>query len=445
MKVLYNITLLGAAHRHHLSRTGIFRVIENLAYGLKNSNECDLIFCTQGYQYILFDVLDYLQFNSDLAEVPLGYQSKDVKFRRWLHNVYHNLNQELDNLPKSQKLAPEILVRRAIRKVLTYVTQYTRSLYKPISSHNLARSDIYHSPYEPIPDEIRKAATPIQKFLTVHDLIPIIHPEFFDLKDNDTVQRAISSIDPESWVLCVSQSTKNDLCNYLSIIDPARVFVTHLAASKLFYPCLDSQQIAATRGKYNIPNAPYILSLSTLEPRKNIDLTIRCFLQVIQQEKIQDLNLVLVGAKGWKYDRIFAEISRNPILKDRIIATGYVADEDLAALYSGAIAFVYPSFYEGFGLPPLEAMQCGVPVITSNTSSLPEVVGDAGIMVDPKDSDMLCHSLLELYNCPDLRQSMSQKSLEQAKKFSWEQCTQQTLAAYRVALDGNYEVRKERN
>jgi glycosyltransferase involved in cell wall biosynthesis len=437
MKVLYNITLLGAGHHHPLSRTGIFRVIENLAYGLSNSRECDVIFCSQGDQNILFDVLDYIRSSPELAGVPLAYQSKDVELRRWLQPVYHNLNKELDNLSDSEKLAPEILVRRAVRKVLTYVTQYLRSVYKPISSHNLARADIYHSPYEPIPDEIRKATTPLQKFLTVHDIIPIIHPEFFDLKDNDTVERAISSIDPESWVLCVSQSTKNDLCNYSSLVDPHRVFVTHLAASQLFYPCLDSLQKAATCRKYNIPDAPYILSLSTLEPRKNINQTIRCFLKIIEQEKIQDLNLVLVGAKGWKYDRIFAEISKNPVLKDRIITTGYVADEDLAALYSGAIAFVYPSFYEGFGLPPLEAMQCGVPVITSNTSSLPEVVGDAGIMVDPKDSDMLCHSLLELYNHPDLRQSMSQKSLAQAKKFSWEKCTQQTLAAYKTALGGN--------
>ncbi len=433
MKVLYDISWLGTGFYHPPCRTGIFRVIENLAYGLKNSKECDLIFCTHGASIRLCEVLGYLESNPKLAEVPLSYGSKDVKFRRSFYTVYRELNQKLDKTPDSQKLVPEILMLKAIRKVLTYVAQSAEFFYRPMSLDSLAEADIYHSPYEPIPDEIRKAATQLEKFLTVHDLIPILHPEFFEFS-KDTVEKAISSLDPESWVFCVSQSTKNDLCNYSSIIAPDKVFVTYLAASKLFYPCFDSQQIEVIFSKYNIPNAPYILSLSTLEPRKNIDHTIRCFLQLIQQEKIQDLNLVLVGAKGWKYDKIFAEISSNPILKDRIITTGYVADEDLAAVYSGAIAFVYPSFYEGFGLPPLEAMQCGVPVITSNTSSLPEVVGDAGIMLDPKDTDGLCQSLFELYNQPSLRQYMSHKSLEQAKKFSWEKCTQETIAAYKTAL-----------
>jgi glycosyltransferase involved in cell wall biosynthesis len=433
MKVLYDISWLGTGFYHPSCRTGIFRVVENLAYGLKNSTECELIFCTHGISLKLCEVLGYLESNLELAEVPLIYDGKSVKLRRGFYKVYRELNQKLDNLPSSQNLSPEILRMKAIRKVLTYIAQSLELFYKPIPPASIAEAEIYHSPYEPIPDEIRKSTAPIQKFLTVHDLIPIIHPEFFEF-NKDTVKNSLASLDLESWILCISQSTKNDLCNYSSLVDPHRVFVTHLAASQLFYPCLDSLQKAVTCRKYNIPDVPYILSLSTLEPRKNINQTIRCFLKIIEQEKIQDLNLVLVGAKGWKYDNIFAEISKNPVLKDRIITTGYVADEDLAALYSGAIAFVYPSFYEGFGLPPLEAMQCGVPVITSNTSSLPEVVGDAGIMVDPKDSDMLCHSLLEVYNHPDLRQSMSQKSLAQAKKFSWEKCTQQTLAAYKTAL-----------
>ena len=143
---------------------------------------------------------------------------------------------------------------------------------------------------------------------------------------------------------------------------------------------------------------------------------------------------MLVGTQGWDYNDIFEEIFKHEDIKKRIIITGYIPDEDLAALYSGALAFVYPSFYEGFGLPHLEAMQCGVPVITSNTCSLPEVVGDAGIMVDPTDADALCHSMLEIYNKSSLREAMSLKSIERAKQFSWEKCTQETLAAYKTAL-----------
>jgi glycosyltransferase involved in cell wall biosynthesis len=239
-------------------------------------------------------------------------------------------------------------------------------------------------------------------------------------------------------VICISESTKNDLCNYSSKIDPAKVFVTHLAAEpSMFYQCKDFNKINSVRNKYKIPEGSYMLGLSTLEPRKNLDHIIRCFAQVIQETKIQDLSLVLVGNPGWNYGKILEEISNHKLLANRVIVTGRVADEDLAALYSGAIVFIYPSFCEGFGLPPLEAMQCGIPVITSNTSSLPEVVGDAGIMLDPTNTDGLCQSMLEIYNKPSLREAMSLKSLEQAKKFSWDKCTKETIAAYKTALSLN--------
>ncbi|HTP65773.1 MAG TPA: glycosyltransferase family 1 protein, partial [Geobacteraceae bacterium] len=134
------------------------------------------------------------------------------------------------------------------------------------------------------------------------------------------------------------------------------------------------------------------------------------------------------------YDKIFAELARHDFSRERVIVTGYVADEDLAALYSGAIAFVYPSLYEGFGLPPLEAMQCGVPVITSNTSSLPEVVGDSGILVDPRDADALCAAMLSLYKDSDRREMLAQSALQRAAEFSWKRCVDETVRAYKNSL-----------
>jgi glycosyltransferase involved in cell wall biosynthesis len=172
-----------------------------------------------------------------------------------------------------------------------------------------------------------------------------------------------------------------------------------------------------------------------LEPRKNIHHVIRCFSKTVLGEEIDDLCLVLVGTKGWDYGKVFEELSRYPALRKRIILTGYVDFEDLAPLYSGALAFVYPSLYEGFGLPPLEAMKCGTPVITSNTSSLPEVVGDAGTMVSPTDEDALCHAMLEIFRDSALRTRMSERSLARADLFSWEKCIEETIRAYRIAID----------
>jgi glycosyltransferase involved in cell wall biosynthesis len=213
------------------------------------------------------------------------------------------------------------------------------------------------------------------------------------------------------------------------------VFVTPLAASDNFYPCADPKELSSVRAKYGIPtDAIYFLGLSTLEPRKNIDQLIRCFARLVSDQGLKDLRLVLVGAKGWDYNKIFEAISSLEISKDHIILTGYVAEEDLAALYSGALAFVYLSLYEGFGLPPLEAMQSGTPVITSNTSSLPEVVGNAGIMLDPLDADAICQSMLEVYRNGALRAEMTRKSLERAMLFSWTKCVRESVSAYRSAL-----------
>ena len=432
MNVIYDISVLGVGHLFPNNRTGIFRVVENIAYGLVAAQECNLTFCASSPQYqlhVLGWCLDYLDSHPEVGKVSLPH----LKYRRILNNKLLDLNTKINEASKLQSL-----LFKALRKPLYLTNKAIESYFclYPIESKSLSKANIFHSCLYEIPAQTKKAKH-IKNFLTVYDLTPILYPQFFEINGNEEhfVKKAIDGLEEDNWAICISHATKNDLCNYLKI-DPSRVFVTHLAADKnIFYNCCEQNKISLTCQKYGIPDTPYIVSLSTLEPRKNIDQVIRCFAQLVQQQNIKDLCLVLVGSKGWKYDKIFEEISNFSFLKHRIIVTGYVADEDLAALYSGALAFVYPSFYEGFGLPPLEAMQCGVPVITSNTSSLPEVVGDAGIMVSPTDTDALCHSILEIYNNPSLRDSMSVKSLERAKQFSWQKCTQETIDAYKTALN----------
>jgi glycosyltransferase involved in cell wall biosynthesis len=235
------------------------------------------------------------------------------------------------------------------------------------------------------------------------------------------------------WILTISEATKNDICNHLNI-DEKRVIVAYPAASRqLYHPETDQDRIAAVMRRLHIPEKNYFLSLATLEYRKNLQQTIRCFKRIVQEEVMEDRYLVLAGTVGWKIKKMLAEIETDSVLRQRVIMTGYVPDSDLSALYSGALAFVYPSLYEGFGLPPLEAMQCGVPVITSNTSSLPEVVGDAGILVSPQDSDALCQAMLDVAGDAGLCRELSEKSLNQAARFSWKRCAAQTVTAYREA------------
>jgi len=412
VKVLYDISVLGLGHFHLRARTGIYRAIEQIAYGLAESKECEVAFCASQGNYA--ECLEYFRANTRWAN-------------RGAMSPY-NLLFKMDSL--TGHFSPRTFLYGALKRLRSGSNAALNRLPKV----DLEKTDIYHSTFYPVPGKMRSSKK-MKIFQTVYDLIPILHPEFFKFNEDHLIKKVLKAIGRDDFVICISESTKRDLCNYRKDIDADKVFVISLAASESFYQCTDHDRLSAVKRKYNIPaDRRYILSVCTLEPRKNIEQSIRSFVRLITEQKIDDLCLVLTGTKGWDYNKIFKEISHSIQVKEKIILTGYVPDEDLAPLYSGAVMFVYPSFYEGFGLPPLEAMQCGTPVIASNTSSLPEVVSDAGIMVDPMDGDAVCQAMLDLYNKPSLRQTMSLKSLERAGQFSWKKCTLYTINAYKAAL-----------
>jgi len=198
---------------------------------------------------------------------------------------------------------------------------------------------------------------------------------------------------------------------------------------------LDLNHNLSVLSKYGIPGPDFMLSLCTFEIRKNIESTIRAFAVLHENKMIPEgTKLVLVGGKGWKTNNIEEALKSVAAYRQNIIMPGFIPDEDLAAIYSSAKVFVYLSLLEGFGLPPLEAMQCGTPVISSNTSSLPEVIGDGGIMLEPMDIQGVCNEVARLYSDPEFHAKISGKALERSKLFSWERCVDQTIAAYETAL-----------
>ena len=419
VNILYDISALGTGHFLNRARAGIFRVVEQSAYGLADANECSVTFCASQCNFTLCE--EYLEAHPSLSEIGLSLPDD------MLSNLYNLIEPIKVNISQSPA---SFLKTRLLKKIYNMGKRYT----SPLAVKDLEKMEIYHSPIHPIPLQVAREKR-IRKFQTMYDLIPLLYPQYFVWNETEMAKKVLADITPETFIICISESTKHDLCNYCRGIESDRVFVIPLAAGENFYHCTDFETIVGIRNKYHIPrDCNYILSVSTLEPRKNIDHTIRSFVRMIREQKINDLCLVLAGAKGWDYDRIFGEIENSVEIQDKIILTGYVPDDDLAPLYSGAQAFVYPSLYEGFGLPPLEAMQCGTPVITSNTSSLPEVVGDAGIMVAPTDSDALCQAMLDLYQSDALRQELAQRSLLRAKQFSWQKNTDDTLNAYKKAL-----------
>jgi len=295
----------------------------------------------------------------------------------------------------------------------------------PVLSRTL-RLDVLHSPMHVLP-----VVCPTASVVTVLDLTFMRYPEAFPRHQRMYLEyatrRAVAKADA---VIAISDCTRADVINQLHG-DPDRVFTIPLAADDSFRPAT-VKEVAEIRRRYGVGETS-VLYLGTLEPRKNIPALLEAFRQV-RTDHDGDCRLVLGGGKGWYYRDVFRRVEELG-LKDDVVFTGYVSQEDLPVLYSSATVFVYPTLYEGFGLPPLEAMACGTPVITSNTSSLPEVVGDAGVMVNPLSVDEISQAIHTVLSREDLRREMSAAGLERAKRFSWKETAGQTLKVYASAYE----------
>lgn len=224
-------------------------------------------------------------------------------------------------------------------------------------------------------------------------------------------------------IVTISRSTQQEMERYYGPL-PTPSHVIYPGVDNRFQPVTDARAREAVRVRYRLP-ARFVLYVGTIEPRKNLPVLIRAF----GQAGLQGVDLVLAGKKGWLYAETFAQVEALG-LADRVHFTGFVDDADLPALLSAAELFVYPSLSEGFGLPVLEAMACGAPVITSNVSSLPEVAGDAGLLVDPLDVEALAAAMQTVLADPARREAMAAAGRRQAAGFSWQRCAQETLALY---------------
>ncbi|MDX1665250.1 MAG: glycosyltransferase family 1 protein, partial [Candidatus Promineifilaceae bacterium] len=230
-------------------------------------------------------------------------------------------------------------------------------------------------------------------------------------------------------VITVSEHARQDLIRILGL-PPEKVHVVYAAAPEHFAPVCDAHDLASVRRKYGLP-AQFLLYVGTLEPRKNLRRLVRAMRQIRQYGLPH--KLVLVGATGWQIEELYREIEAQE-MKDDVLFTGYVPDEDLPALFSLATLFVFPSLYEGFGLPPIEAMACGAPVLSSNRSSLPEVCGDAAYLVNPEDEEELVDALVALLSDGARRAEMTARGLKRAGTFSWRRAARETASIYRSVV-----------
>ena len=294
-------------------------------------------------------------------------------------------------------------------------------LYLPVPVEWFAGDmDLFHSPNFILPP-VRRAKT----LLTVHDLSFIRHPQ----GAVESLRKWLMQVVPRSLaradhILAGSYSTKDDLIEIYNI-SPDDVTVVGAGVENRFHPITDSIQLETVRKKYNLPER-FILGLGTLEPRKNFTGLIEAF---SQSPVNKTHHLIIVGGKGWLYNDIFATAENSPVA-DRIHFTGFAADDDLPALYNLADVFAYPSHYEGFGIPIIEAMACGTPVVCANNSCLPEVAGESALQITAADTPALAQSLNDLVVDLLLREKSIAKGFVQAKKFNWPSAAQRLHEVY---------------
>jgi glycosyltransferase involved in cell wall biosynthesis len=227
-------------------------------------------------------------------------------------------------------------------------------------------------------------------------------------------------------IITISEATRQDVIRLLGA-PPQQVTRIYCGVEERFQP-LDDAQVTAFRTERQLPNE-FILYLGTMEPRKNVGRLIQAY-ELLRSQGVTAAPLLLAGGTGWGEEALFAAIEKSPFTHD-IRYVGYIPEGQMPLWYNSAAVFVYPSEYEGFGLPPLEALACGTPVVASNTSSLPEVVGDAGILVDPKEPEAIAIGIQRVLNDADLRSELSHRAREQASRFSWQRMAMETLNTYR--------------
>ena len=287
-----------------------------------------------------------------------------------------------------------------------------------------------------VPAHVVPLAHPPASVVTIHDLGYLAFPQAHTPRRRLELELTTRwSLRAARLTIAISQATKDDLVRRYGA-DPARVRVVHHGLGDAFRPVENPLVIAAARERHGI--APrYLLYVGTLQPRKNLERLIDAFALVADRPELTGIQLVIVGGRGWLSEGIERRIAQHGLTK-RVRLSGYLPDEDLPALLSGALAFVFPSLYEGFGMPVLEAMACGAPVLTSNTSSLPEVAGDAALLVNPTDPEEIAAGIARMASDGGLRAKLYARGLARAATFTWDRCARETLAVLRECAEVNH-------
>jgi len=413
MKVLLDTTWIGS-HYKLSSMHGGLRVISELTKQLENSDEIELYYSSNTYnQQIIDNLVLYLKENK-IEDVSKKIANNQTDLFRGIQSL---------NLKINALLTSDINVLKPFIPNL-----YDSSILKKIA--------IYHSPMEAIPEVIKRYSN-IKRVFTSHDLMPFTRPDLAPTNFKDVLKPAYDSIDNQTNVICVSAFTKSELLSYRKDLDENQIDVIYLGIDrKIFFQNKNKKSLSSLFEKYDLGFEKYFLCLNRNQKYKNTEHIIDSYIKLVNQESVNDIGLVLIGTFDTPENKkMFYEKCKK---YKNIKFIEFVPDHELSLFYSNALCFLYMSLYEGFGLPVIEAMECGAPVICSNQASLPEVIADYGICIDPFDTDLLCFHMLNLIKSSKLQQELVLKSIERATFFSWEKNLNQTISVYKKALHEYY-------
>lgn len=405
LRILFDASMLVHGFNDPRSRGGIYFVARNILDILSKQSDIELALISN-----VCDVVALSRFRSvEYPKLKL-YREPTKNDKRYIAIVdsLKKIRNQYSNLSLLRKGLYVFI--RLLEKIHTILHRYTFEQF----AHE---KWVYFSPNSPASAAMRKAG--LQGFVILHDLIPYKLNEYKNFRNIGWFKKIIASLNKNDTYFAVSQATKNDLNLFKDRLDVKKVNVLPLAASRKFKRCPDENDLVKIQEKYGLPRKKFVFSLSSLEPRKNLLRAVSCFISFVEKHKINDLIFVLGGIAGTKIAENLKQELKG-LDASIILPIGFVDDDDVPVFYSNAEWFVYTSQYEGFGLPPLEAMQCGCPVITSNNSSLPEVVGDAGLMIDWDSDEQHIDAYEKYYFNEELRKENAKRGLERAKLFSWE-------------------------
>lgn len=406
INVLYDATVVCNILKKNSSRSGIFFVAYNVLLEFLKREE--------------FNIYLYADDGGKLEYLIKNYQ----EFSNCKIYKYSNI-QYFYNYVSYKKIDSKLNSRNFLVKNFWNILAFFLRCFDKIQKRYFVKIkdiDVYFSPMKAVPKFLERNKL-IKKYVILHDAIPLIN----DYRNNvfhKWYYNLINSINSCDKYFANSISTKQDFIEYVPKINSENIIVIPLSTGKEYVKIGDIDYINQVKSKYGIPlDKKYIFSLCNLDPRKNLIFSIKNFLRFVEKNNLDNFIFVLGGSYFKDFENILNENIENlGEKKDKILKIGYVDDEDMSALYSGAEMFLYPSLYEGFGIPVLEAMKCGLPVICSNTTSLPEVIGDCGIKINPySDAEMLA-AMEKMYFDRDFREKCIIKGIERSKLFTWEKC-----------------------